>query len=100
LVRGVFIKLNIPYAQYPTTCLTADVLYPIAWEVVRHLECAGFKVISLTGDKCSINRTSFGMNKSKRGRSKEVIYKVRNPYSHDGRYHLLFIRCATFNKNN
>ena len=25
--------------------ITADYLFPIAWEVVRNLECAGFKVI-------------------------------------------------------
>lgn len=86
LVRGVFIRLKFPYAQYPTNSLTSDVLYPLAWEVVKHLECAGFKVISLTGDKASINRTFFSMNKSKEGRPKEVLYKVKNPYSGDGRY--------------
>ena len=39
MVRGVFIKLNFPYAQYPTCGITADYLFPIAWEVVRNLEC-------------------------------------------------------------
>ena len=29
MVRGIFIKLNFPYAQYPTTDLSADILYPI-----------------------------------------------------------------------
>ena len=33
------------YAQYPTRGITADHLFPLAWEVVKHLECAGFKVI-------------------------------------------------------
>lgn len=73
LVRGLFIKLKFPYAQYPTTSLSADILYPIVWEVVKHLECAGFKVISLTGDKASINHTFFSMNKSKKGKQKEVL---------------------------
>ena len=36
--------------------LTADYLFPIALEVVKHLECADFKAISLTGDKASPNR--------------------------------------------
>ena len=32
-VRGlIFIKLNFPYAQYPTHSITADYLFPIAWE--------------------------------------------------------------------
>lgn len=84
LVRGVFIRMQFPYAQYPTADLTADLLYPIVWEVVRSLECAGFKVISLTGDKASVNRTFFRMNQSKKSRS--LVYKVRNPYSIDKSY--------------
>ena len=59
MVRGIFIKLNFPYAQYPVTDLSADLLYPIVWEVVKNLEGAGFKVISLTGDKASVNRIFF-----------------------------------------
>ena len=47
MVRGLFIKLRLPYAQYPTQGITADYLFPLVWEVVKHLECAGFKVISL-----------------------------------------------------
>ena len=67
MVRGIFIKLNFPYAQYPTCIcgITADYMYlfPIAWEVVRNLECAGFKVISMTGDKASPNRIFFRMHR-------------------------------------
>lgn len=79
MVRGIFFKLNFPYAQYPTTDLSADLLYPLVWEVVRSLECAGFKVISLTGDKASVNQTFFQMNQSDK-KSKRV-HKIRNPYS-------------------
>ena len=56
MVRGLFIKLRFPYAQYPTQGITAGYLFPLVWEVVKHLECAGFKVISLTCDKASPNR--------------------------------------------
>ena len=45
MVRGLFIKLQFPYAQYPTSGITAELLFPLVWEVVRTLECAGFKVI-------------------------------------------------------
>ena len=48
IVQGLLIKLNFPYAQYPTDGITADCLFPIAWEVVKHLECADFKVIYIS----------------------------------------------------
>lgn len=70
------------YAQFPTRDLSAEVLYPIVWEVIRNLECAGFNVVSLTGDKASVNRKFFGMHKPASGST----YKVRNPYSQEERY--------------
>ena len=85
MVRGIFIKLQFPYAQYPTTDLSAELLHPIVWEVVKNLECAGFKVISLTGDKASVNRKFFRMHRSD-SKSDEVTFKVRNPYSIEKRF--------------
>ena len=84
MVRGLFFKLNFPYAQYPTSDLSADLLYPIVWEVIRNLECAGYKVISLTGDKASVNKTFFRMNRTQQGN--KFVYKIRNPYSIDGSF--------------
>jgi len=55
IVWGLFINLEFPYAQYPTSDLTADSLFPLMWEVIHHLEGAGFKVIWLTADKGSCN---------------------------------------------
>ena len=45
VVRGLFIKLHFPYVIQQV-----ESLFPLAWEVIRTLECAGFKVISITGD--------------------------------------------------
>ena len=81
MVRGLFIKLRFPYAQYPICGITADYLFPLAWEVVKHLECAGFKVISLTGDKASVNQKFFRMHRLASGQKSGVVYKVWNPYS-------------------
>ena len=79
-VRGlVFIKLNFPYAQYPTHSITADYLFPIAWEVVKDLECADFKVISLTGDKASPNRKFICMHRLGTVQKFGTTYKIRNP---------------------
>ena len=57
MVRGLFMSLKFPYAQYPTSDLTADSLFPLAWDVIRHLEAAGFKVVSLllTKDHAILN---------------------------------------------
>ena len=55
MVRGLFVNFQFPYAQYSTTDLTGDILFPLLWDVVRHLETAGLKVISLTGNKGSCN---------------------------------------------
>jgi len=81
MVRGIFIKLNFPYAQYPTRGIAADCLLPIVWEVVKNLECAGFKVLSLTGDKASPNRKFFRMHRLGTTQKSDVTYKMRNPYS-------------------
>ena len=32
MVRGIFIKLDFPYAQYPTVGITAEQLFPIVWK--------------------------------------------------------------------
>ena len=52
-------SLKFPYVQYPTFDLTADGLFPLAWDVIRHLEAAGFKIVSLTTDKGSRNPKFF-----------------------------------------
>ena len=59
MVRGLIIPLEFPFAQYPTTGIIADLLFPVAWEVMRHLECAGLQVHALTCDKASPNRKFF-----------------------------------------
>ena len=64
MVRGLFVtNIQFPYAQYATTDLSADVLFPLVWDVVRHLKAAGLKVISLTGDKGSCSPKFFRMHR-------------------------------------
>jgi len=99
MVRGLFIRLRFPYAYYPTGGITADLLFPIAWEVVRNLECAGFKVISITGDGASQNRKFFRMHKlvyscklhSDSAEPMTITHKVKNPYSKEDRYLYFFV---------
>ena len=38
MVRGLFSRLNYPYAQFPCANLTGDVLFDPLWEAVMRLE--------------------------------------------------------------
>ena len=87
MVRGIFFRLQFPYAHFGTEGITADTLYPIVWEAVRRLEVDGFKVISVTADGDSANRKFFRMHKTS---DFLVPYKTKNPYAIDGRW-LYFI---------
>ena len=88
IVRGIFIKLSFPYAQYPTVGITAEQLFPIAWEIVRNLET---EVTSLTGDGSSANRKFFRLRNKSVGGNSKVVNKVPNPYSKDKRCLYFFV---------
>ena len=91
MVRGLFIKLHFPYAHYPTSGITADLLFLLAWEVIRTLECAGFKVISIIGDGVSQNCKLFRMHQLANKSTSTVTHKVRNPYSKEDRNLFFFV---------
>ena len=56
MVRGLFQKLNYPYAQFACSNLTGDLLFNPVWEAISRLERSGFHVLSLTCDGASSNR--------------------------------------------
>lgn len=56
MVRGIFTNLQFPYAHFPTSDLSADILFTIIWEAIERLESLGFKVIVVTGGGASPNR--------------------------------------------
>ena len=62
MVRGLFFKLEFPYAHFATEGVSADTLYPIVWEAVRRLEIDGVKVMCITADGGSSNRKFFSIN--------------------------------------
>ena len=63
MVRGIFFKLEFPYAHFATEGITADLLFPIVWEGVRQLESIRLKVICITADGASPNRKFFRMHR-------------------------------------
>ena len=37
MIRGVFVPMTFPYAQFATTGASADELFPLVWEAVKRL---------------------------------------------------------------
>ena len=85
MVRGIFSKLEFPYAHFPTKGATGEELFPIVWDGVRNLEESGFRVMVLTCDGASPNRKFFKMHTTGGRQNGHVTYKTRNPYSPDDR---------------
>ena len=81
LVRGLFSRLQFPYAQFPCTALSGDQMYEPIWEAISRLELCGFKVLALTCDGLAANRKLFRLHVPG---SKSMVYKVANPFASDG----------------
>ena len=60
IARAIFKpSFTFPVAQYPTSSLTAEELYPLVWNTVEVLELNEFEVLSVTCDGLSANRKFF-----------------------------------------
>lgn len=81
MVRGLFSKVQFPYAQFPCTKLRGYELYDLFWDAVERLERCGFYVLACTCDGLSVNRRFFKLHGSGVG-----VFKVANPYSSEKRY--------------
>ena len=62
MVRGLFLKLEFLYAQFPYASLSGNQLFPMVWGCIKRLDACGFKVIALTADGVSCNRKFFKMH--------------------------------------
>ena len=62
MVRGLFLKLEYLYAQFPCASLSGEQLFAMVWGCIERLELCGFKVIALTADGASCNRKFFKMH--------------------------------------
>ncbi|SMN01233.1 hypothetical protein SPONN_2329 [uncultured Candidatus Thioglobus sp.] len=81
MVRGICSSLKFPYAQFPVSSASGDILHPIVWECVEHLEMIGLKVLSFVCDGASCNRKFYKMHEIGNG----VNYKVKNVYAEEDR---------------
>lgn len=59
MVRGVMFKLEFPLAHFGSRDAGGNILFPIIWEAIRHLEAWEFKVLCITADGASPNRKFF-----------------------------------------
>uniref|UniRef100_A0A1X7U031 Transposable element P transposase n=1 Tax=Amphimedon queenslandica TaxID=400682 RepID=A0A1X7U031_AMPQE len=83
MVRGIFIKLEFPYANFPTQNVTADDLYWIVWEAVRCLEEINLKVIVFVCDGAKPNRKFLSMLGQREHLKDGIAYKTINKYCHN-----------------
>ena len=88
MVRGVFVPMTFPYAEFATAGISADELFPLVWEAIKRLELLGLKVIFITCDGASQNRKFFNMHNTTKD---EITYKTLNIYSNDRRFIYFFI---------
>lgn len=111
MVRGLFSKLNFPYAQFACAKLTGDLLLEPLWEAISRLERQGFKVLALTCDGASANRRLWTLHSEMKRKRKlkkqkenddneeeetdendeDVLYKVPNVFATDANRPLYFI---------
>ena len=87
MVRGLFCRLNYPYAQFACSDVKGGLLFDPVWKAISRLEKLGFCVLGLTCDGATPNRRFWKLHSE---RDDELTYKVPNPFANDGR-HLHFI---------
>ena len=56
MVRGIFQKLNYPYAQFACNNLSGELMFDPVWEAISRLERMSFRVLGITCDGASPNR--------------------------------------------
>ena len=88
MVRGIFITLHFPYAQFPCKNLTGDQIYPLVWEAVQRLELCGFKVLATICDGAANNRRFIHMHGTPKS---SLVYKTKNLYSLEKDRYLYFM---------
>ena len=105
MVKGLFTSFKFPYVHFSGTKTTGDNIFPLFWDVVKHLEKIGLKVkfifeqqhtmlkmwysqvLAATFDGASNNRRMVKLQNSSKG---TVTHKVPNIHSNDGKRDIFF----------
>ena len=62
MVRGLFSKLQFPYAVFPSPSIKGSDLFPLLWEAVGRLTPNDFVVFAVVADGCKSNRKLFQLH--------------------------------------
>jgi hypothetical protein len=82
MIRGLFIKINFPYASFPTNVLSGEQILGILMEATYHLQKCGFKMIAHTLDGLSANRRYFQLvGDHSQASNNKLCYKCKNPFA-------------------
>ena len=90
MVRGLFTKLQYPYAQFPSVKLSGDQIFDPFWEAVYRIERCSLKVVGATFDGASPNRRFVKLHGITDPTKPTVLHKVPNPFTDDGRMLFFF----------
>ena len=90
MVRGLFTKLQYPYAQFPSVKLSGDQIFDPFWEAVYRIERCTLKVVGATFDGASPNRRFLKLHGITDPTKSAVLHKVSNPFADDGRMLFFF----------
>lgn len=82
MVRGVCSSIKYPYAQFPVSAATGEIMCPIIWECVEHLEMIGLKVIAFVCDGATSNRKFMKMFREGK---EEITHRIKNIYADEDR---------------
>lgn len=79
MIRGIFTRLQFPYASFPAKAISADQLLPLYLEALFRLERCGFRVIGVTLDGYSANRRLMSLLADET--EEKVKYKTVNAFA-------------------
>ena len=83
MVRPIFKPtFTFAVAQYPTTSLSGEKLYPIVWDVIEALELNDIQVHAVSCDGLSANRKFFRISMDP-DKTLKIPFKTTNPFDRD-----------------
>lgn len=81
MIRGIFFKIEFPFAHFACSDLTGEQIYPIIWELVRLLESISLKIVFITADGASTNRKFFKMHPVESiSSTSDSVYSLRHRF--------------------
>lgn len=81
MVQGICMHLDSPVAHFATNYLSTERMYPIVWDLIGQLEGISLKVMVLTADGTSFNRSSSACIGIHQGAMWQMVWSSKQPTS-------------------